>query len=183
MGLTPSEITLGRSTEENYLEKSGKNSKLRQTFVISSILIIFLFFINLTPFSYADLISTIPVGTFPYGITYGTAYGNGNVYVALLGGNSVSVISDMTNSVVATIQVGTRPYGVAFGNGNVYVANYDSNSVSVISSATNSVVATISVGTSPSGVAYGNGNVYVTNFYNDNVSVISTTTNSVIDTV
>src|SRR5207245_1833822 len=140
MGLTPSEITLGRSTEENYLEKSGKNSKLRQTFVISSILVIFLFFINLTPFSYADLISTIPVGTFPYGITYGTAYGNGNVYVALLGSNSVSVISSMTNSVVATVPVGKSPSGIAYGNGNVYTTNFDNNTVSVISSMTNSVV-------------------------------------------
>src|SRR5437899_2799689 len=182
MGLTPSEITLRRSTEENYLEKSGKNSKLRQTFVISSILVIFLFFINLTPFSYADLISTIPVGTFPYGITYGTAYGNGNVYVALLGGNSVSVISDMTNSVVATIPVGMNPNGIVYGNGNIYVTNYGGGTVSVISSVTNSVIATIPVGKSPLGVAYGIGNVYVANYDSSSVSIISSLTQSVVST-
>ena len=77
--------------------------------MVSSILIIFLFFINLTPLSYADVISTILVGTNPYGITYGAAYGNGNVYVVLLSSNTVSVISDTTNSVIATVPVGASP--------------------------------------------------------------------------
>ncbi|TLY03649.1 MAG: hypothetical protein E6K87_04585, partial [Thaumarchaeota archaeon] len=126
-------------TKDNCLQKSGKSKKLRQTFMVSSILIIFLFFINLTPLSYADVISTILVGTNPYGITYGTAYGNGNVYVVLLSSNTVSVISDTTNSIIATVPVGASPYGVAYGNGNIYVSNYNDNTVSVISTTTNSV--------------------------------------------
>ena len=151
--------------------------------MVSSILIIFLFFINLTPLSYADVISTILVGTNPYGITYGTAYGNGNVYVVLLSSNTVSVISDTTNSIIATVPVGASPYGVAYGNGNIYVSNYNDNTVSVISTTTNSVIATVPVGTSPTGVAYGNGNIYVSNYDSSSVSVISSTTNSVIATV
>src|SRR3989475_545425 len=170
-------------TKDNCLQKSGKSKKLRQTFMVSSVLIIFLFFINLTPLSYADVISTILVGTNPYGITYGTAYGNGNVYVVLLSSNTVSVISDTTNSIIATVPVGVSPLGVAYGNGNIYVSNYDSSSVSVISGTTNSVIATVPVGTNPLGVAYGIGNVYVANYGSSSVSVISSTTNSVSSTI
>src|SRR3989442_698712 len=139
--------------KDNCVQKSGKSKNLRQTFVVSSVMIIFLFFINLTPHSYADVITTILVGTNPYGITYGTAYGNCNIYVAKFVSNNVSVISNTTNSVVATIPVGTSPSGIAYGNGNIYVTNYNSNTVSVISSTTNSVVATIPVGTNPTGIA------------------------------
>src|SRR5438093_906153 len=167
------DIALRCMTKDNCLQKSGKGKKLRQTFVVSSILIIFLFFINLTPLSYADVISTILVGTNPYGVTYGTAYGNGNIYVALLSSNTVSVISGTTNSVIATVPVGVSPLGVAYGNGNIYVANYDSSSVSVISSTTNSVIATVPVGTNPLGVAYGIGHVYVAHYGSTRVYVIS----------
>jgi DNA-binding beta-propeller fold protein YncE len=46
----------------------------------------------------------------------------------------VSVINPATNTVVATIPVGTNPIGVAFNedNGFVYVANFFGNTVSVI---------------------------------------------------
>src|SRR5437899_2419751 len=169
--------------KDKCLPKSEKNKKLRQTFVVSGILIIFLFFINLTPLSYADVISTILVGTNPYGVTYGTAYGNGNIYVALLSNNAVSVISDTTNSVIATVPVGTSPAGIAYGNGNIYVANYDSSSVSVISSTTNSVIATVPVGANPLGVGYGIGNVYVANYGSSSVSVIGSLTNTVSSTI
>ena len=107
---------LRRNTEDNYQKKSGKNSKLLQTFVVLSVTMTVLFFISVTPFSYADTISTILVGSNPYGITYGTSYGNGNIYATNLSSNTVSVISDTTNSVVATIPVGTSPYGVAYGS-------------------------------------------------------------------
>src|SRR5439155_760787 len=110
-------------------------------------------------------------------------YGNGNIYVSNDGSSSVSVISGTTNSVIATVPVGTSPLGVAYGNGNIYVSNYDSSSVSVISSTTNSVIATVPVGTNPLGVAYGIGNVYVANYGSSSVSVISSTTNSVSSTI
>ena len=143
---------------------------------VLSILTTVLVFLNLTPYSYADLVGTIQVGTSSYGI----AYGNGNIYVANFGSNNVSVIN-ATNTVVATIPVGTNPAGVTYGNGNAYVANYGSNTVSVIDS-TNTVVATIPVGTNPSGVTYGNGNAYVTNFASNSVSVIDST-NTVVATI
>src|SRR2546427_141267 len=143
---------------------------------VLSILTTVLLFINLIPYSYADLVGTIQVGTSSYGI----AYGNGNIYVANFGSNNVSVINS-TNTVVATIPVGIHPAGVTYGNGNAYVANYGSNTVSVIDS-TNAVVATIPVGIHPAGVTYGNGNAYVTNFDSNNVSVIDST-NTVVATI
>ena len=88
------------------------------------------------------------------------------------GSNTVSVIDAATNTVTATITVGTTPYGVAYGSGYVYVANYGSNTVSVIDAATNTVTATVTVGTAPYGVAYGNGYVYVGNYNAATVSVI-----------
>ncbi len=60
-----------------------------------------------------------------------------------------------TNTVVATVAVGTNPQGVAVNPAGTraYVANFDSNSVSVIDTATNTVVATVAVGIGPIGVA------------------------------
>ncbi len=125
------------------------------------------------------VVSTVNVGTRPTDVGYDS--GNGYVYVANLGSNTVSVISGTT--VVATIGVGNQPYGVAYdsGNGYVYVANDGSSNVSVISGT--SVVATVGVGNQPFGVAYdsGNGYVYVANSGSSNVSVISGT--SVVATV
>jgi YVTN family beta-propeller protein len=61
---------------------------------------------------------------------------------------SVSVIDTATNTVPATVSVGSSPQGVAVNPAGtrVYVANAGSNSVSVIDTATNTVVATVSVG-------------------------------------
>ena len=120
------------------------------------------------------VIATVPVGTDPFGVDYNG--GNGYVYVANQGSNSVSVIDATT--VVATVPVQSHPRDVAYnpGNGYVYVANFGSNTVSVIDGTT--VVANVSVGTSPEGVVYngGNGHVYVANRASDTVSVIDGTT-------
>ena len=57
----------------------------------------------------------------------------------------MSVISTATNTVTATVNVGTAPTGVAITpNGSfAYVSQYNSGSVSVISTATNLVTATV----------------------------------------
>ena len=67
----------------------------------------------------------------------------------------MSVINTATNTVVATVAVGTDPAWVAITpNGAfAYVTNIGSNNVSVINTATNTVVATVTVGTNPLGVA------------------------------
>ena len=108
-------------------------------------------------------------------------------YVTNAFDDSVSVIDTATNTVSATIPVGSGPQGVAATpNGAfVYVANGFGNSVSVISTATDSVVATVPVGTNPELLAITpNGSfVYVVNRFSNSVSVIATATNTVVATV
>jgi YVTN family beta-propeller protein len=57
----------------------------------------------------------------------------GNVYVANNGNSTASVINGSTNTVTATVTVGSAPYGVAVDptTNTVYVANSSSNTVSV----------------------------------------------------
>jgi PGF-pre-PGF domain-containing protein len=97
--------------------------------------------------------------------------------------NTVSVIDTATNTVKATVEVGSDPKGIAItpDGTNVYVTNYDSNTVSVIGTATNKVTDTIEVGKSPWAVAVSpdGTKVYVTNDVCSTVSVIDTSTNVV----
>ncbi|WP_332369711.1 hypothetical protein [Spirosoma telluris] len=68
------------------------------------------------------------------------------VYRANNNSNSVSVINTVTNTVIATIDVGDRPHGVSMSSdgSRVYVVNLISQTVSVINAATNTVVNTVS---------------------------------------
>jgi YVTN family beta-propeller protein len=78
------------------------------------------------------------------------------VYVTNAGSNNVSAIDTATDTVTATIPIGSYdPNGVAVtpDRKKVYVANFGSNNVSVIDTAKNKVTATIPVGGSP--VAFG----------------------------
>ena len=59
----------------------------------------------------------------------------------------MSVIDPTTNTVTATINVGTAPHGMAFDGTNIYVTEYGDDTVSVIDPTTNTVTATIDVGT------------------------------------
>ncbi len=109
------------------------------------------------------------------------------VYVPnLTSNNTVSVIDQSSNQVVATVAVGHYPARVAISpNGSlVYVANIGDNTVSVINTMTQAVSATISV---PNGataliVSPDNTRVYVSGanagaYY---ISEINTSTNSVV---
>jgi YVTN family beta-propeller protein len=105
------------------------------------------------------------------------------VWVANWGGNSVSRIDPASNTVVATISVGTEPAGVAVGGGAVWVANSGSASVSRIDPATNAVTATVAVGQGPGRVAFGEGAVWVTNWDDGSVSRIDPASNTVVATI
>jgi YVTN family beta-propeller protein len=63
----------------------------------------------------------------------------------------VSAIATATNTVTATIPVGSEPFGVAVtpDGCKVYVANGAYNDVSVIATATNTVTAAITAGSGP----------------------------------
>jgi len=111
----------------------------------------------------------------------------GEIFVANIGDNTVSIIDDTTNTVITTIPVGLRAFGVAYDSvkGEIFVTNQGDNTVSIIDDTTNTVIATILVGTSPEGVAYDSakGEIFVTNFVSNSVSVIDDTTNTIIATI
>ena len=100
---------------------------------------------------------------------------------------NVSVIDTATNTLKATVNVGSFAKGIAFSpdGKRVYVANQYSNDVSVINTKTNTVVATVNVGNEPLGVAVSpdGTKVYVANYNSNTVSVIDTATNTVTVTV
>jgi len=85
------------------------------------------------------------MGACPYGVAYDS--GKGDAFVTSNSSGDVSVISDTTNGVVASLTVGCAPYGAAYdgGTGLVFASNQRSNTIRVISGAMNPVVATIPV--------------------------------------
>ena len=111
------------------------------------------------------------------------------VYVSNYGGDSVSVIKTLDNSVPEpAIPVGDGPAGVSItpDGAFVYVSNYNSSNVSVIDTSQNSVLEPpIPVGKNPFGIAVTPDGkyVYVCNYGTGSsmVSVIDTSDNSVID--
>ena len=123
-----------------------------------------------------EVIATITLGN-PGGY-YGIAYDSkGEIFVANGDFDLVSVISDSTNTVVATIPVGSVPYGVAYdsGKGEIFVANHGADSVSVISDSTNTVIANVTLENQPQGIAYDSGKreIFVTYSESNRISVIS----------
>jgi YVTN family beta-propeller protein len=104
------------------------------------------------------LVTTIPLGagtTDPIKVAI-TPDGS-LAYVANLGSNNVSVINTATNTVLATIPVGTSPYGIAASADGtlVYVGNVGDSTLSIISTATNTVISTLPVSDGVSGIAVG----------------------------
>src|SRR3989441_11858821 len=81
------------------------------------------------------------------------AYDSGKGELFVTNSNSVSVISDATNAVVASIPVGSGAVAYASGNGERLVSDTGSDSGSVISDATDAVVASIPEGGGPGGGA------------------------------
>jgi YVTN family beta-propeller protein len=134
------------------------------------------------------VIKTITVGDRPDGIAASPV--TGEIYTANYSGNTVSVISPLTETVIKTIRVGSDPWWIAVSpvTGDVYVVNSEftvgsgGDSVSVINGWTNTVVKTIPVGHIPEGVAVSpiTGDVYVTNSDNNSLSVISGWTNTAL---
>ena len=101
--------------------------------------------------------------------------------------NTVSVINVATNSVIATIPLGTHPQGVSVSpdGTKVYITNNQDNTVSVINTSTNSVTATIPVGFGPYGIAVSpDGSlVYVGITTDHSVCVINTSVDTVSATI
>jgi len=90
------------------------------------------------------------------------AYGYDAVWVADALADSVTRIDPRTNSVAATIRVGSRPTAVAISARGVWVLDSGDGSVTRIDPAGNRTVATIPVGRAVTGIAAGAGRVWVT---------------------
>jgi YVTN family beta-propeller protein len=106
--------------------------------------------------------------------------GRGEIFVANEGSNTVSIISDSNNTVVANVTVGSSPYGMAYDSskGEVFVFNEGDNTVSVINDTSDTVIANVTgvTATPFSTIAYdaGTGMVFAGN------AVISDSSNSII---
>src|SRR5208282_3604306 len=76
------------------------------------------------------LVTSVAVGTTPYGMAYDRALGE--IFVENQGSDNVSVINDTTDQVVASVRVGFLPVGIAYdrGKGEVFVTNCASNNLS-----------------------------------------------------
>jgi len=127
-------------------------------------------------------------GTTPVVATITATSSNANTaYVPNSSTNNVSVVSTLSNTVVATIGVGSSPDGIAISaDGSMaYVSNAGSNNVSVINTASNSVIATTTVGNYPIGLALSadGTKLYVANALSSSISVINTATNTVSATI
>jgi YVTN family beta-propeller protein len=84
-----------------------------------------------------------------------TAHAEPFAYVANFSDDTVSVIDTASNTVIATVAVGSTPSGVAItpDGAFAYVANAGSDNVSVIDTASNAATATLTVGSFPNDVA------------------------------
>jgi YVTN family beta-propeller protein len=110
------------------------------------------------------------------------AIGEGSVWIANAGENTVSRINPRTYGVVRTISVGRRPDGLVVADGAVWVADQGDDLVTRIDSASSSVT-TIPVGDQPTAVAYGAGAVWVANGADGSVSRIDPDTGNVVKTI
>ena len=126
--------------------------------------------------------ATVAVGAQP---EYLAAAGN-DVYVANVEGDSVSVISTASNTVVATVPFSYPVTGLAASPNGAYVYASEYTLVAVISTSTNTVTTTVPINHGATGAlaVTPNGNyVYEANTNASSVSVISTATNTVSATI
>jgi YVTN family beta-propeller protein len=128
-----------------------------------------------------DATSHAVVATFPVGSDARSLVGAGGfVYVSRSLSNVVTVLSEATNRVVATVSVGPEPAGLAYDNvtNQVWVANEGGMSVSVIAATNNTVVKTVSVGLGPVALAYDyvTRHMFVSNYLGSTLSVVSDVT-------
>jgi len=106
------------------------------------------------------------------------------IYVPGACGGSVCVIDGASNTVVATVPVGSNPQGVAVNpnTNRIYMTNdYTSPNVSVIDGTNNNVVATVAVAGGGVAVNPNTNRIYVAG--GNNVSVIDGASNTVVATV
>ncbi|MES3005928.1 MAG: SwmB domain-containing protein [Patescibacteria group bacterium] len=101
------------------------------------------------------------------------------------GTSTVSVINTNTNTVIATIPVGSTTgsqVNTVVGT-KLYVNNFGSSTVSVINTNTNTVIATIPTGVAPMSSTVVGTKLYVNNYSSSFISIINTLTDSNIGNI
>ena len=96
----------------------------------------------------------VTVGNNPTGIAVNPV--SGNFYVTNYNDATVSIVSNATYAVLATLPVGRCPSGIAYdgARSKMYVADACAATLTVINATLNSVVGTVQVGQGPVAVAY-----------------------------
>ena len=131
--------------------------------------------------------ATITGMSSPFLVAANTA--TNRVYVTNYNANDVAVIDGATNTVVATVPVGTSPGGIAVDTSKnlVYVANQLSATISVINGETNTVARTFTL---PSSASPGNvavdpsaNHLFVADGFNKVVYVLNTSTGALLATI
>ncbi|MGA3111476.1 MAG: carboxypeptidase regulatory-like domain-containing protein [Candidatus Bathyarchaeia archaeon] len=131
-----------------------------------------------------EVVATLPLPGYPSFVVYDPAKGEIFVPTGVGGGSGVStavtVISDRTNAVVATIsdlndEVQVEGLAYDSSRGEIFVVLHQNNKVEAISDSTNKVVETITVGSLPWTATYDAGKkaIYVANGGGSSVSVIA----------
>ncbi len=133
-----------------------------------------------------SVIRTIPVGSFPEGVSsdgthvwvanYGGPYG---------GGDTVSDIEASSGTVIRTIHVGNDPWGVSSDGTHVWVTgdNSGEGTVSEIEASNATVIRTIHEGNLAEGVSSDGTHVWVANTNENRVSEIEASSGTVIRTI
>jgi YVTN family beta-propeller protein len=120
-------------------------------------------FISVVNTTSKDLVGTIAVGT---NLT-DLAWGNGSLFAADPGANTVDVIATTTESLVATIPVGADPIGLSDDavHHRLFVLEAGVHRLAIVNTTSRKVVQSVSVGSDATGLAYdpANGLVYVAN--------------------
>ncbi|MBI1926446.1 beta-propeller fold lactonase family protein [Candidatus Poribacteria bacterium] len=108
-----------------------------------------------------------------------------SIYVTNEGSNTVSVIDGQSDSVIATIPVGSQPRWMSLSDDlqTLYVTNHGSNDVSVISTAGNAVIGSVPVDVGPCWVEVAGQFLGVSNRDAGSLSLINRTNNSLVSTV
>lgn len=109
------------------------------------------------------------------------------LYILNTGSNNISVIDLDTNTVTATVSLGSQGLwmGIDEDGSQLYTVNKTSDFIGVIDTSTNTLSTTIAVGDQPNWITVkSEGNrAYVPNISDSNLSVINTSTNAISSTV
>jgi YVTN family beta-propeller protein len=118
----------------------------------------------------------VPVGQSPTAV----AYGDGSVWVANGGANTVMRIDPRIHTVVREIVVGGNPVALAATDSDVWVVNANDGTVDRINTTVNRVVGEpIKVGNQPSAIAVGPSGVWVANTGDNTVQHIDPSSSAV----